>query len=170
MHRRTHIAQSIRRTTLFNFSVWLFVAMLGCKVHTEPDNHSVQLNLQKLGPFPGSVKFDPIRTYAELPQKIRERIGPNVSNPKGPFNAGDISIPGIPDRRMLFAYGSAQYYLVCYEKGGITHEFVVALFEVSADQIVARWAHAGKKFNGIEEFRKRIDQSPLENEVNEIVW
>ena len=144
--------------------------MLGCKVHTRLDNDSVQLNLRKLGPFPESVRFDPIRTYAELPQKLREKIGSNVSNPNGPFNAGDISIPGIPDRRMIFGYGSAHYYLVCYEKGGIAHEFIVALFEVSADQAAARWAHAGKKFGSIEQFRKRIDQGPLENEANEIVW
>jgi len=144
--------------------------MLGCKAHTGPTSDSVQLNLKKLGPFPENMKFDRIRVYSELPQKVRDRIGTNVSNSDGPFNVGDVSIPGIPDRRMIFGYRSDHYYLVSYEKGGIAHEFIVALFEVSGGQAVARWAHSGKKLDSIEGFRKQIDQSPLSNEVNEIVW
>jgi len=144
--------------------------MLGCKTHTGPAGDSVQLNLEKLGPFPANMNFTPILVYSELPQRVRDRIGTNVSNPNGPFNAGDVSIPGIPDRRMIFGYRSDHYYLVYYEKGGVAHEFIVALFEVSDGQSVARWAHSGKTLDSIEEFRKRIDESSLPNEVNEIVW
>ena len=170
MHGNTHFAERMWREALSCFVMCLFVVMLGCRLHNKPENDSVQLNLNKLGPFPEAVKFDAIRTYAELPRKVRDRIGSNVSNRNGPFNAGDLSIPGIPDRRMIFGYRSDHYYLVCYEKGGIAHEFIVALFEVSGDQAVAKWAHSGKKLEDVEGFRKQIEQSSLPNEVNEIVW
>jgi hypothetical protein len=170
MRGKPHIAKWIGPTTLLGFVFGFFILMLGCGSHTRLDNSSVQLKLKRLGPFPESVKLDPIRTYAELPQELRALIGSRVSNPNGPFNAGDISIPGIPDRRMIFAYGSDDYYLVSYEKGGVAHEFVIVLFEMSGGQAVVRWAHAGQKFDSIEGFSKQIDQSPLENEATEIVW
>jgi hypothetical protein len=144
--------------------------MFGCRTRTDVSIESFNLNLSKLGPFPKDVTLHLVRTYLELPQKVRERIGSNVSNPGGPFNAGDTSIPLIPDRRMIFAYQSDGYCLIHFERGGITHEFVVVLFELSKDQAVARWAHAGEKFEGIDVFRARLQHGSLTNEVDEIVW
>ena len=142
----------------------------GCGARPVPGNDSVQLNLRRLGPFPESVEFTPIREYGDFPKSIRDRIGPRVSDPKGPFNAGDVAIPGVPDRRMIFGYKSDQFYLICYEKGGVAREFVTALFELSGQQFVPRWAHSGKKIDSIKEFHDQIEHDSLENEANDIVW
>lgn len=167
MLKQTHSGHRIGRSALP--AVWLFVVMLGCG--TQRSNvSSVQLNLNELGPFSEKTRLDVVRTYAELPPKVIERIGSDVSNPNGLFNSGDTSIPGVPSRRMIFGYKSDRYCLVHFEQGGISHQFVIVLFELSGNQAVARWAHAGKKFDGVDEFRKRLDQGSLTNDLNEIVW
>jgi len=168
MDRHTNPMYLTRPLVLVLFC--LFVSLFGCGPHLNSTIESEHLNLSTLGPFPDDVTFHLVRTYEELPPKVKERIGTNVSNPGGLFNAGDTSIPGLPDRRMIFAYKSGSYCLIHFERGGITHDFVIVLFELSTDQAVTRWAHAGEKFKTIDAFRVRLQHRPIANEMNEIVW
>lgn len=163
------------RTTIGCHCLLFFVVgcplwVSGCKSGGAPHNESVQLDLRKLGASPASVKFEPVRTYGALPQGVRERIGSKVSNPNGLFNPSDMPTPGMPDRRMIFAYKSDNFCLIEYEKGGIAHEFILALFEVSDSQATPRWARSGKRIDNIAELRRQLDQAPPKNEVDEIIW
>jgi hypothetical protein len=153
-------------------SVLLFVLFgISCRNSLQQKAY-IDITKMKLGEnaglLPARVPLSRVEAFGMLPDSIKTRIGPKMANPGRAFNAGDVSIPGIPNRRLIFAEAYNQYYLVHYETGGEAHGFIIAFFELSGARAIPLWAHAGIKFADASEFEKEMETRPLENEVDTI--
>jgi hypothetical protein len=116
------------------------------------------------------ISLTPIKVVQFLPESVKSRI-PKMSNPGGPFNASDVSgFFDTPRRRLIFGGISDRYCLVHYEYGGIAHGHKMALFEISGNQSMLLWAHAGGRYSDLIEFAKETDPKELTNEMKDAVF
>lgn len=164
---------NLRKLIAFTFLLPLLGG--GCQEHRAKSNELVSLDLTrlKLGQndtsLPAQISFVPIKSVQLLPESVRLRI-PKMSNPGGPFDAGDVSFFNTPRRRLVFGGISDRYCVVHYEYGGIAHGYMTALFEVSGNQSKPLWAHAGSRYDSLEQFAKEIDPHELTNGVDDAIF
>ncbi len=148
---------------------------IGCQSHGAKSKELVSVDLTRLKlrqndtSLPAQISLVPIKSVQLLPVSVRSRI-PKMSNPGGPFEAGDVSLFNAPRRRLVFGGISDRYCLVHYEYGGIAHGYLTALFELSGNQSKPLWAHAGGRYASLGQFAKETDPDELTNEVNEAVF
>ena len=88
---------------------------------------------------PPQIALAPIDSVRSIPESVRSLI-PKMSNPRGPFNPGCVSLFfDTPQRRLIFGGGSERYCLVHYEYGGDAHGYKTALFAISGNQAMPLW-------------------------------
>jgi hypothetical protein len=93
-----------------------------------------------------------------------------MSNPGGPFEAGDVSFFNTPRLRLVFGGISDRYCLVHYEYGGYAHGFKTVLFALSGNQSIPLWAHGGGRYASLAQFAKETDPDELTNVVNDAIF
>src|SRR5260370_35428637 len=124
---------------------------IGCQSHGAKSKELVSVDVTRLKlrqsdtSLPAQVSLVPIKSVQLLPESVRSLI-PKMSNPGGPFEAGDVSFFNTPRRRLVFGGISDRYCLVHYEYGGIAHGYLTALFELSGNRPKPLWAHAGGRY------------------------
>jgi hypothetical protein len=148
----------------------------GCQSHVAKLKELVSVDLTRLKlnqngtSLPAEISLVPIRSVRLLPESVRSRI-PKMSNPGGPFDAGDVSfIFDTPRRRLIFGGISDRYCLVHYEYGGEAHGYMTALFALSGNQSIPLWTHAGGKYDSLDQFAKETDLGKLTNEVKDTIF
>lgn len=73
----------------------------------------------------------PIAALADLPQPVRRTLGA-IAEKGQPFNAIDVFVPGLPNRRFLRAAQSGDLYFVWYVQGGIFLSTQVSVYRLKA--------------------------------------
>jgi hypothetical protein len=148
---------------------------IGCQSHVAKSKELVSVDLTRLKlrqndvSLPAQILLVPVKSVQLLPGSVRSRI-PKMSNPGGPFEAGDASFFNLPRRRLVFGGISDRYCLVHYEYGGFAHGYLTALFELSGNQSKPLWAHAGARYASLDHFAKETHSDELTNEVNDAVF
>jgi hypothetical protein len=175
-HSQTSLRARPRKLVVGLVILLISLSTYACGRMSSRQQTTAVLSLAKLGlaqrnaSSEGEVSLVSVSSVAQLPPTVRARIGNQMADPGGLFNAGDVSVPGIPNRRLLFAGISDRYCVVHYEMGGFSHGYVLAFFELSTGKAQALWAHAGIKYNSLEEFASETDPDAFENQVKTIVW
>ena len=82
------------------------------------------------------------------------------------FNATDVIDSRLPRRRFIFAGRSAQFILVCYEHGGYSHHYHLAVFAVGGEKPQLVFA-GSQRVRSIEEVKDLVRQGELENKIGE---
>jgi hypothetical protein len=161
------LCQSLR---IVRSAILLSLLGIGCR------SQVVSLDLKKLHlhqndiSLPEQISLVPVGSVGSLPKSVRSRI-PKMSNPGGRFAATDVVIlPSTPTRRLVFGGISDRYCLVHYEYGGIGHGYMTALFALSDNQSIPLWAHAGGRYDSLDQFAKEADRRELTNEVNDAIF
>jgi len=161
--------------TLVTSAFLLPLVGIGCQSHGAKSKELVSVDLRRLNPrqtetsLPAQISLLPIKSVQLLPESVRSRI-PKMSNPGGPFEAGDVSFFNLPRRRRVFGGISDRYCLVHYEYGGIAHGYPTALFELSGNQSKPLWAHAGGRYASLDQFAKETDPDELTSEANYAIF
>lgn len=149
---------------------------VGCQNHGAKSKELLSVDLTRLKlhssdtSLPAEISLVSIKSVRLLPKSVRSRI-PKMSNPRGPFDAGDVSLFfDTPRRRLIFGGISDGYCLVHYEYGGIAHGYRTALFALSGNQAIPLWTHAGGRYDSLDQFSKETDPANLANDVQDAIF
>lgn len=91
-----------------------------------------------------SGELDVVTHWDVVPEAVRHALAQRwhtaqIAEPGAPFQVTDVIMPGqeLPVRRLVFAAKSAQYWFVCYERGGIAHVFQLSVLPFAAGRVDA---------------------------------
>jgi hypothetical protein len=174
MRSRLFTQRRLTRTVAIVAALPIIVLGAGCRSRLRVPDQTVYLDTARMqlspttSPPQARIALSKVEYFRLLPDSIKQRVGPQMAEPGRAFNPGDVSIPGVPNRRLIFAEVYKPYYLVHYETGGEAHGFVVAFFKVSESKAIPLWAYAGTEFADAADFAKQIETRPLKNEVDAI--
>jgi hypothetical protein len=114
-------------------------------------------------------RFDIVSTMRGLPLGVRNElqklfgsqvfdIAVDIADPGAPFqDAGVIVNPKLPMRRLVAAACSTDHCLVHYERGGIAHTWLVALFHWTPAATRFEWGGiAPRSLASIDDVRKAV--------------
>jgi hypothetical protein len=98
-----------------------------------------------------SERFQSVTSIRGLPLGVRDALqtlfgGPlDIAEPGAEFQATDAIVnPKLPHRRLAAAGCSMDHCLVSYERGGIAHTWVVALFQWTPAETRLEWGGVAK--------------------------
>jgi hypothetical protein len=81
-----------------------------------------------------SGNLDVVTHWSDVPEPVRQTLVTRwktsaIAEPDAPFQVTDVIMPGaeLPVRRLVFAAGSKRHWLVCYERGGIAHSWMLTI-------------------------------------------
>jgi hypothetical protein len=93
-----------------------------------------------------AARFHEIASTKDLPDPIRKLCAEadgKMADPGGKWQVTDVIMePSLPIRRLIWAATDGNYYVVCYERGGIVHSFhlVIATLAKGATKPTEIWA------------------------------
>lgn len=85
--------------------------------------------IQDCPPPPGVTK---VALPSGLPAALSDKMG-DVALPGEPFNAIDVYIKGVPNRRYLYVWNTGNRWVVAMEQGGIALRARVVVYDLSQD-------------------------------------
>jgi len=123
-------------------------------------------------------RFQIVTSIRGLPLGVRDELermfrnGLDIAEPGAPFQASDVVVdPNLPSRRLVAAGCSQDHCLVYYERGGIAHRWLVALFHWMPS--ATRFEFGGLAPGGlktIEEVRKAVLSGAIKPADSADVW
>ncbi len=89
-----------------------------------------------------------------------------MANPGELFEATDVFLlPGMPQRRLIFAGVSGDKCFVHFEAGGVGHWYGLALFKiVPSDQLEPFWQGSCGKAKGMRDLRDQIEHGDCQSQ------
>ena len=95
-----------------------------------------------------------------------------MADPGGEFNAGDAISPGDkrPSRRLLVAGLSEKYCLIHYERGGVAHVWVIALFKLAGDKATLVFLSNTAPKASLSEVKAVVESGTLRDQGQHTYW
>lgn len=120
------------------------------------------------------VDYEPLKSLKVVPAAVLKALllkmpyDPRLADQGKPFNATDVINAKLPRRRFVFGGKSSQFVLVCYEHGGRSHHYHLAVFAIGGEtpQLVFAGQPNGR-MRSINEARGLVRQGKLKNEIKE---
>jgi hypothetical protein len=78
---------------------------------------------------PGAMK---VALPSGLPPALSDKVG-NIALPGQPFNAIDVYVKGLPNRRYLYVWNIGNRWVAAMEQGGIALRAKVVVYDLSQD-------------------------------------
>jgi len=131
------------------------------------------IDLSKLGQPNQSIAFTEVNELKLLPKPVLDEFQGGLVDPKEDFQVTDVAVGKLlPSRRLIVAGISEKYCLVHYERGGIAHTWLVALFVLSKDKAKLAWVSmipSGRKLS-FHELKVEVESGNLRNQPGHPYW
>lgn len=161
---------SFRRTkAIVKISLLLLAGEIGCAKHS-PNESKVAIDLTNLGQRDQKAVFSEVYDVSRLPTEVISKVVGGLANPGEPFRNTDFGDTRLPACRLVVGGVSDRYILVDYEKGGVSHYFVLALFlrpQQSAKLVSVSGSPRGTHLS---ELKSQIESGELKNELGKLIY
>lgn len=148
----------------------LLVYGVGCQRRASREPKTVPIDLSRITRNAGVVTFSEIYNVGQLPRAVTAQLPGGFANPTGKFRVSDASDSSLPLRRLIVAGSSDQYFIVHYEKGGISNYFATALLKGSSDKAELVWVSACPPMTDLHELKAEMESGKLKNQLGTMAY
>lgn len=164
--RTTKLGMIVLLTALCGGAIFFLYAQQGGKKDRQP----IRIDLSKAGQSGQDVLFNPVYEAKSLPEAVRNELG-DLAQDKEAFQSTDVTRgQHLPIRRLIFGGVSEKYSIVHYERGGIAHSFLVAIFEISDTKAKIIWVSNSGRLAHLRELKAMLEAGKLANELGRTGW
>lgn len=131
------------------------------------------IDLSPLGQPGQRIEFTEASEVKLLPKAVLGEFQGGIVDPKADFQVTDVVVGKILPARRLIVGGIAQKYcLVHYERGGLAHTWVFALFKLSKGKARLEWVSVmpARVNLGLRELKTVVESGDLRDQPGHTYW
>jgi hypothetical protein len=131
------------------------------------------IDLSPLGQKGQHITFTQANEVKLLPKAVLDEFPSGIVDSKADFQVTDVVVGKLlPTRRFIVAGISEKYCLVHYERGGIAHSWLIALFILSKDKAKLVWVSmvpGGGKLS-FSKLKAAVESGDLRDQPGHTYW
>jgi hypothetical protein len=131
------------------------------------------IDLSQIGQSGQSITFTEAKQVKQLPQSVMDQFPSGIVDPKEDFQVTDVVVGKLrPTRRLVVAGISEKYCLLYYERGGIAHVWLIALFVLSKNKAKLAWVSMApaRGILGLSDLKTTVESGDLKDQPGHNYW